>query len=173
MKRSTHYVTALLLLLIMTVSAQATESFTLKAPGEKSITATDLSNGMQFGGYEGKPVIVNLFGKHCKYCQREIPHLEAMHKKFGDKVGIIGIHVQEKMMPMEQAGLGISYPVFEYEDNMAFVRFIGSRAGFRGSIPFNIIFNAKGEVTEIIPGYLNLSDLEMILTELTDNNISR
>jgi len=66
-----------------------------------------------------------------------------------------------------QDRFGFNYPVYEYEENTDFVRFVGSRAGFRGSIPFNIVFNAKGEVAEIIPGYLNKSDLETIFSELT------
>jgi thioredoxin-related protein len=49
---------------------------------------------------------------------------------------------------------------------MAIVRHIGSRAGYNGSIPFNIFFNGKGDVVEIVPGYLGEQDLEMIFSEL-------
>lgn len=156
--------------LLAYAAAGAAEMFTLKRAGEKTIAATALPNGMQFRGYEGKPVLVNFFGKNCRYCKREIPHLAALKQRYKDKIGIIGIHVQARMSPEERSALqqqlGISYPYYEYDDNMAIVRYIGSRARFNGSIPFNIVFNGEGEVAEIIPGYLGEKDLEMIFSEL-------
>ncbi|MEJ2500373.1 MAG: hypothetical protein P8Y65_04485, partial [Campylobacterales bacterium] len=56
-------------------AAGAADMFTLKRAGEKTIAATALPNGMHFRGFEGKPVLVNFFGKNCRYCKREIPHL--------------------------------------------------------------------------------------------------
>lgn len=161
---------ALFALMFALLPLQAAETFTLKGTGEKTIVATDLPNGMTFKGYEGKPVLLNFFGKNCRYCMREIPHLVALKKEYGDRIGIIGLHVQERMTFAErnmlQQQLGFNYPVFEYDDNMAILRHVGSRAGYNGSIPFNVIFNAKGEVTEIIPGYLGEADLKIIFTEL-------
>ncbi|WP_345971032.1 MULTISPECIES: TlpA disulfide reductase family protein [Sulfurimonas] len=167
MKRIIMMMAALLLTMS---SAGAVEMFTLKAAGEKTIAATEMPNGMRFRGYDGKPVLVNFFGKQCRYCKKEIPHLEELKKRYGGRIGIIGIHMQGRMMPQERAQIagkaGFNYPVFEYEDNMAIVQHIGSRARFNGSIPFNIVFNGKGEVSEIIPGYLSDKDLEMIFSEL-------
>lgn len=151
-------------------AAQNPEVFTLKAAGQKSIVATSLPEGMTFKGYEGKPVLLNFFGKNCRYCWREIPHLVALKKRYGNKIGIIGMHVQERMSFAErsrlQKQLGFNYPVFEYDDNTAFVRYVGSRARYTGSIPFNIFFNGKGEVVEIVPGYLGEKDLNMIFSEM-------
>jgi thiol-disulfide isomerase/thioredoxin len=153
-----------------TAAAAETETFTLKAAGEKTIVAEALPNGMRFKGYEGKPVLLNFFGKNCRYCMREIPHLVALKKRFGDKIGVIGMHVQERMSFKErnalQNQLGFNYPVFEYDDNVAIVRHIGARAGYNGSIPFTIIFNAKGEVVQIIPGYVGGDELNKIFSEL-------
>jgi len=158
------------LLFLMFQTAEAAETFTLKAAGEPTIVATDLPNGMKFKGYEGKPVLVNFFGKGCRYCKQEIPHLVALKKEYGDKIGIIGIHVQERMTLQEhstlQNQLGFNYPVYEYQDNVAFYQYIASRSRFDGSIPFNIFFNAKGEVEGIIPGYIGDKDLEGIFAEL-------
>ena len=146
------------------------ESFTLKAKGQPAIVATDLPNGMLFKGYEGKPVLLNFFGKNCRYCMREIPHLVALKQKYGNRIGIIGMHVQQRMSDGErfmlQKRLGFNYPIYEYLDNVGFVQHVGARAGFTGSIPFNIVFDGKGKVAEIIPGYISDRDLEMIFSEL-------
>ena len=164
-------VAAALLMLFATANADAeAETFTLKAAGEPEITATDLPNGMLFKGYEGKPLLLNFFGKNCPYCKEEIPNLVALKKQYGDKIAIIGIHVQERMTLVErstlQKQLGINYPVYEYDDNTAFVRYIGSRARFNGSIPFNIFFNGKGEVEGILPGYVDDAQLKAIFADM-------
>jgi len=172
MKKIWLIVAALLMLhtAASAVTAEKAASFTLKGDGSPTITATALSNGMQFKGYEGKPVLLNFWGKRCRYCMREIPHLVALKKRYGDRIGIIGMHVQERMdfkeRSMLQQQLGFNYPVYEYDDNFPIVRHIGSRAGYNGSIPFNIFFNGKGEAVEIIPGYVDDKNLDMIFSEL-------
>ena len=101
---------------------------------------------------------------------REIPHLVALKKKYGSRIGIIGMHVQQRMTEGEryllQKRLGFNYPIYEYLDNVGFVQYVGSRAGFNGSIPFNIIFDGKGNVVDIIPGYVGEKDLESIFSQL-------
>ena len=147
-------------------TANAAETFTLKAAGQPTIAVTELPNGMTFKGFEGKPLLLNFFGKTCGYCQREIPHLEAAKKRFGDKIAIIGVHVQERMTPQERSAMHFDYPVYEYDDNQAIVRHISSRARFNGSIPFNIFFNPDGEVAGIVPGYLSGEQLDAIFTDM-------
>ncbi len=150
--------------------AAPAKTFALKAAGEPTIVATDMPNGMSFKGYEGKPVVLIFFGKNCPYCLKEIPHFVAAKKQYGNKIGIIAIHVQERITKQERAELqkrfGINYPIYEYDDNAAFVKYVGSRARFNGSIPFNIFFNAKGEVAGIIPGYVDATQLKAIFAEM-------
>ena len=163
MKKLLLMIAAALLLL---QSGNAAETFTLKAAGQPTIAATGTPNGMTFKGFEGKPVLVNFFGKECRYCKREIPELVSIKKRYGNKIGIIGLHVQERMTPQERSRMRFDYPVYEYDDNQAIVRYIGTRARFNGSIPFNIIFNADGDVAEIVPGYIDGKRLEAIFAQL-------
>ena len=163
MKRFLTMIAALLLLL---QTAYAAEMFTLKGAGQPTIAATALPNGMQFKGYEGKPVVLNFFGKECRYCRREIPELIALKKRYGNRIGVIGVHVQEPMTPSERSAMDFDYPVYEYSDNAAIVRHIAGRSGFNGSIPFNIFFNADGEVAGIIPGLVDGKQLEAIFSDL-------
>jgi thiol-disulfide isomerase/thioredoxin len=157
-------------LLLTLQTAYAAKTFTIEGPGAPTIVATELPNGMTFKGYEGKPVLLNFFGKRCRYCKKEIPHLAKLKAKYGDKIVILGMHVQQRMLPQERSAiikdLGINYPVYEYDDNVPFIYHVGARAGYNGSIPFNIFFNRKGEVAEIIPGYIGEKDLEMIFSDL-------
>lgn len=143
---------------------------TIQAPGEPRIIATDMPNGMAFSAYKGKPVLLNFFGKNCRYCIREIPHLVAVKKKYGDRIGIIGMHVQERMGPSTLNNMkkryGINYPIYQYDDNVAFVRHVGVRARYNGGIPFNIFFNANGDVIQIIPGYVSEAELDKIFAQM-------
>ncbi len=150
-------------------AAKNAKTFTLKAGGEKTIETVDTSEGMVFKGYEGKPVLLNFFGKHCRYCMREIPHLVALQKKYGNKIAVIGVHVQQRMTQGErfmlQNRLGFNYPIYEYMDNVPFVRHVGARAGWQGGIPFSILFDGKGRVVDIFPGYVDERTLDGMIQQ--------
>lgn len=145
----------------------AAADYTLKASDAPALEARNLDNGLMFEQYKGKPVILNFFGKKCRYCLKEMPHFVKMKEKYGDKFEIVSIHVQPTMSAAERADLqkrfGINYPVYEYSDNAQFVRDIGARAGWSGAIPFNILFGKDGEVLQVFPGYVDEKTLDQMI----------
>jgi len=44
---------------------------------------------------EGKPVVINLWASWCGPCREETPALEAMWKKYKDRVTIVGVNVRD------------------------------------------------------------------------------
>jgi cytochrome c biogenesis protein CcmG, thiol:disulfide interchange protein DsbE len=41
------------------------------------------------------PVIINIWASWCEPCREEVPHLRQLAKKYGDRVSILGIDVEE------------------------------------------------------------------------------
>jgi len=160
-------VTAVLLTAGALMAAQPAADYTLAGKDAPTIEARNLDNGLEFEQYKGKPVILNFFGKNCRYCLKEMPHFVKMKEKYGDKFEIVSVHVQPTMSATERANLekkyGINYPLYEYSDNVQFVRDIGARAGWSGAIPFNILFGKDGEVLQVIPGYIDETTLDQML----------
>ena len=55
-------------------------------------TLTDIDgNEFSLSDYRGKVVLLDFMGIHCAGCVEEIPHLRAVHEKFGEDVVIISI----------------------------------------------------------------------------------
>ncbi|WP_353661916.1 TlpA disulfide reductase family protein [Hydrogenimonas sp. SS33] len=138
--------------------AQApTLQFTLKAPGEPTLHITEASNGVVFREFKGQIVLLNFFGKHCRWCMKEIPHLVDLQKKYKGKLQIVAIHAQQPITGGERALLQkrfhFNYPIYEYMDNPDFVQYISHRAAWDGGLPFSIIFDQKGSAVKIIGGY--------------------
>lgn len=151
--------------------AQEPVTFTLKEKGAPTIHAKEVKNGVVFEEYKGKVVLLNFFGKNCKYCMKEIPDLVDLQNRYKDKFQVVAIHVQEMMTPGERSRLEsrfkFNYPIYEVDNNYNFFSYIAQRAGYTGSIPFTIIFDKSGSAAKIIPGYAPKDMLEHIVKVLT------
>ncbi len=150
--------------------AQNKISFTLKENGAPTLHVKETKNGVEFDKYKGKVVLLNFFGKHCKWCMKEIPHLVALQKKYGKKFQVVAIHAQEPMTLGERSRLEnrfhFNYPIYESNNNYDFVSYIAQRAGWTGGLPFSVIFDKNANAVKIIPGYMPKKDLEDIIKAL-------
>ncbi|HVM35276.1 MAG TPA: TlpA disulfide reductase family protein [Actinomycetota bacterium] len=70
------------------------------------------------GELKGKPVVVNLWASWCVPCREETPALEAMWKKYGDRVTVVGVNVrdQEENALAFAEEFGITYPLVTDDD---------------------------------------------------------
>ncbi|WP_456451169.1 TlpA family protein disulfide reductase [Hydrogenimonas sp.] len=140
---------------------------TLAAPGEKTLHIKHLDNGLVVQEYSGKVILINFFGKHCKWCMKEIPHLVKLQKEYAGKLQIIAVHAQQKMTPGERHMLDkkfhFNYPIYEYEENPEFVMYISHRTQWQGGLPFTVVFDAHGNYVYSFPGYASEEDLKKVI----------
>ncbi|WP_457596699.1 TlpA family protein disulfide reductase [Hydrogenimonas sp.] len=141
--------------------------FELKAPGEPTLHILHTDNGLKIKEYPGKVIMLNFFGKNCKWCMKEIPHLVALQKEYKGKLQIVAIHSQESMTPGERHLLDkrfhFDYPIYEYQDNVDFVRYIAMRTGWQGGLPLTLVFDANGDFVYKFPGYAPMEDLKKVI----------
>src|SRR5204863_1119497 len=45
--------------------------------------------------YEGKPVVLNFWASWCDPCEKEMPALEQVHGRVGDRIAFVGIDGQD------------------------------------------------------------------------------
>lgn len=149
---------------------EVTLTFELKAEGQPTLHIKEQPNGIVIEEYKGKIVLLNFFGKQCKWCMKEIPHLVDLQKTFQGKLQIVAIHAQQAMTPGERHMLDkrfhFNYPIYEYADNADFVQYIAHRAQWEGGLPFSIIFDQTGSAAKIIPGYAPEEALKQIIEAL-------
>jgi len=148
-------ISSLLISSFVYASQAQADKFTLTTIDDKKIEVIGTQDGLTFPQFKGQVVIVEFWGTHCPPCLMSIPHYINLTKEYKDKFKLIAIEVQ--MTPKEQLlrfvkAKNINYPVFEQAQNIDFVRYLSSRAGWRGAIPFLVAFDKNGRVLTIQKG---------------------
>ena len=168
--------TATLLLFSLLTYVQAAEDEKLLA----EMTMTDITGktyavngteqGLNIKGLEGKVIFLEFFGHKCPPCLASIPHLVKLQKKHKDKLAIVAIEVQgynNKEVRKFAEEKGMNYIVVAEEKASELVNYIQQRAQWRGSIPFLVALDTKGDVQFVQAGMLPEASLEELISQLS------
>ena len=136
----------------------------------KTYDVTGTEQGLKIKGLEGKVIFLEFFGHRCPPCLASIPHLIKLQKKHKDKLAIVSIevqgytHEQTKKFAKEK---GMNYIVVSEEKASELVSYIQQRAQWRGSIPFLVAMDTKGDVQFVQAGMLPEASLEELISQLS------
>ncbi len=163
---------ALLTLALAGSLAQAADNDYVKLTtlNGKTIHIKGTDNGLEIPEYKGKVVFLEFWGTHCPPCLASIPHYVDMIKKYKGKLAMLGIEVQNTPKIRLKAFADekkINYDVVAYQDAGYFVDYIAKRAGWKGSIPFLLILDPKGNVITMQVGMLPQNVLEKVVNDFT------
>ncbi len=170
---------ALIALVLIGTIAQAKgndDAIALPTLDGKSIHIKGTDNGLDIKEYRGKVVFLEFWGTHCPPCLASIPHYVDMIKKYKGKLAMLGIEVQDT--PKDQlksfaAKYKMNYDIVSYRDAGYFVEYIARRAGWKGSIPFLMILDQKGNVVTMQVGMLPQNVLEKVVNDLLSGKIKK
>jgi thiol-disulfide isomerase/thioredoxin len=126
--------------------------------------------GMKIKGLEGKIVFLEFFGHKCPPCLASIPHLVNLQNKYKDKLAIVAIEVQGLDNAEVTAFVkekGINYIAVSEEKAGELVDYISQRAQWRGSIPFLVALDTKGDVQFVQAGMIPEASLEELISQLS------
>jgi len=130
--------------------AQEVQNIELNTTMGQPVTITVTQNGFLFDKFKGKAVLLDFFGPYCPPCLLEIPHLIEMQKENKDKLQIIGVQVQTQMSNEDLNAFikekGINYPVVNLDYAWDLVSFVRANTGWKGQIPYMLIFDKKGDL---------------------------
>lgn len=167
--------TSLLLLSLLTYT-QAAENemplaeMTMTDIKGKTYDVSGTEQGLLIKGLEGKVVFLEFFGHKCPPCLASIPHLVKLQKKHKDKLAIVAIEVQgynQEQTKKFAKEKGMNYIVVSEEKASELVNYIQQRAQWRGSIPFLVALNTKGDVQFVQAGMLPEASLEELISQLS------
>jgi thiol-disulfide isomerase/thioredoxin len=115
-----------------------------------TVTVGERSNGFVFPQYQGKTVLLQIFGKDCPYCFEEMPIISNLSKKYGQKLQIVSIQAQDPMDKATAANLinrfQMNYPIIERDESVDLLFFIRQTYGWNGILPYTLLI--KNGVTE-------------------------
>ena len=155
----------IILLSIASFAQENPSKFQLKTLSEQTIHVEAEDNKVIFTEHNESVVFLLFFGHNCKPCLKEIPTLKKLTDKKHQDLKILAIdsHGYNKEDLTEfQKEKEINYTLLTREDNKEFIAYIKAKTSWRGSLPFMIAFNKKGEVKLAHRGALSLGKLEAI-----------
>ena len=134
------------------------EIHVLKSFQGQKITIIERSNGYIFPEFKNKIVILEMFGKNCSHCLKEMPIMNKLRKKYGKNLEIIALQVEGQMSKFQAKALirrhHIAYPVISGETATNLQFNIQNTYGWTGILPFIMVikdgvteFSYRGEVS--------------------------
>ena len=160
-------------LLLSTIYAEESISFTLTTVDDKNLTVSETKEGLDFHEFKGKAILLTLFGHRCPPCLKEIPELIELTNEHKDDLEIVAIESQ--LYPKESvkefvAQHKMNYNVVAGYDHNDFVAYIANRAGYSKGIPLPLLIaiNKDGEVESVQAGLVGKSELEQLIKDLND-----
>ena len=153
------------------ISADTPLVYTLKTTDNKTVTVEDTKEGLKFKEFQGKAVILTLFGHRCPPCIREIPAFIALTKNHQNDLAIVALESQnypKDEVKEFQKKHKINYNVIAGIDYSDFITYVSGRAGYTSGIPLPLLIgiDKHGEVQTVHPGELTLDELESLVKDL-------
>lgn len=136
----------------------------------KTYQVNGTQNGLDIKGLEGKVIFLEFFGHKCPPCLASIPHLIKLQKKHQDKLAIVAIEVQgysDSQLKTFVEEKGMNYISVAEEKAPELVNYISQRAQWRGSIPFMVALDTKGDVQFVQAGMIPEESLEELISQLS------
>lgn len=122
----------------------------LKSIQGQPITIVERSNGYIFPELKNKIVILEMFGKSCSHCIKEMPTMNRLRRQYPNTLEIVALQVEGKMSPMQANALirrhKISYPIIAGETATNLQYHVQNTFGWNGVLPFIMLI--KNGVTE-------------------------
>ncbi|CAA6805732.1 MAG: thioredoxin family protein [uncultured Sulfurovum sp.] len=137
----------------------------------KTYKVQGTEQGLNIEGLEGKVVFLEFFGHKCPPCLKSIPHLIELQEKHKDNLAIVSIEVQgygNENTAKFAKSKGMNYIVLSEEKASEVVNYIQQRAQWRGSIPFLVAMDTKGDVQFVQAGMIPEASLEELIEQLSD-----
>jgi thiol-disulfide isomerase/thioredoxin len=113
--------------------------------------------------WDGKLILLNFWATWCPPCKKEIPAFIELQKAYGDQgFQIIGIAIDNAEAVAEYAEqIGMNYPSLLAEaDGIGLVKRYGNGIGV---LPYTVIINREGEISDTIRGELSKIEVENLL----------
>lgn len=134
------------------VTSDASRSQQLLTIQGQRISVTKRNTGLLFPQYPDKIILLQVFGKDCPYCFKEMPTINTIRSHYGDNIQVIAIQVEDKMSADTASRLmhqyQMNYPIIERNEASSLLLFLNEIYGWTGGLPFmQLIKNGVTEYT--------------------------
>jgi len=121
---------------------------------------------LQLNTLKGRPAVVNFWATWCPPCREELPLLVKFHKRYGKKVGFLGLAVEDNVEFVGEyaRAYGLEYPIAAgREPAIVLMQALGNE---KAGMPYTVVLDAEGRVVYSKRGMVKIKDLDQALAPL-------
>ena len=152
-----------------TLPSPTTNQFTFKTIKNRLFHITTTTNHIKVEELKGKIVFLKVFGWDCKYCQKEIPELIKLKKKFDGAFDTISIeeqhHTDKEHLDFIEKN-SINYNIINGDKQKEFLEYLKNKYKWNGVIPLTIVLDSSGKILAFEVGYKSYSLTKLLQTTL-------
>ena len=127
----------------------------MKTVQGETITVNQHSRGFGFPEYRDKIVLVQIFGKECRYCFEEMPVINKIQERFQNRLSVIAIQGQSPMTQQKAQELisqhNMNYPIIDQDEAKSILVFLRDVYNWRGILPY-ILLIKNGQIEQVFKG---------------------
>ena len=125
--------------------------------------------GFTFPDFQGKIVLLEVFGKECHYCFEEMPTIHRLYSKYRQNLQVISLQAQDPMSKATANNLirrfNMNYPIVDKNHAIDLLYVLKSTYAWNGILPFMLLI--KNGVTEYsFRGQVSQQELEKAIQML-------
>lgn len=140
--------------LVLALAACGSPAGSRQAP---DLILPDLAgNTVNLASFRGKPVLLNFWATWCDTCRTEMPDLEALFRRSGEKYSVIGVSMDDNA--------GSVVPPFVKEHKLTFPMLVADRKAAAGyavrGLPAAFLIDAEGRIARRWVGPLDVHAVE-------------
>jgi len=132
---------------VMPTLGKVHQLHTLQGP---TLIIAERGNGFTFPQYQGKIVLLQIFGKDCPHCFDEMPTITRLQRTYAQRLQVIALQAEESMSKREAQTLiqrfQMYYPIVDRDEARDTLLFIQHTYEWMGTLPYTLII--KNGVTE-------------------------
>ena len=153
-------------------SAAVTHQTSVTTTTGERIAVNVTSEGFVFGGYEGKPVVLEFYGDTCPHCVESIPAYNNLQSKYGNDILLLTIDAPGQYATLNNAGLqgfvathGITYRTVSQENQGNMKAYTEELIGPMNAVPYVLVMNKNGAIASRMIGP-NAAQLEAAIKDV-------
>jgi cytochrome c biogenesis protein CcmG/thiol:disulfide interchange protein DsbE len=127
-----------------------------KAAPNFTLNRIDKSGTLQLASLRGKVVVLNFWASWCYPCKQEAPALAAAATRYGDRVVVLGVDVNDFAGDARKFArkYGLRYPLVHDNHNVTSPKY-----GLTG-LPETFFIDRSGKLVEHVPGEVKATDIQ-------------
>ncbi|MFT4824351.1 MAG: thiol-disulfide isomerase/thioredoxin [Halioglobus sp.] len=143
------FIKRLLLILLIAATPMSFAAVSSGPAGNFTLKTTDGQN-IKLSEYRGQVVLINFWASWCGPCRQEMPHLDAIHKKY-EPLGftVFGVNVEQNREMAEKIlrDIPVTFPVLFDDDNTV------SKLYDVDAMPVTVLVGRSGAIRFMHKGY--------------------